>query len=105
MALVTERTQDNILYLELNGRIDSTNADQAEEQIKAIRGAHPDLKFVLDAEKLEYLSSAGLRVVLRLRKDAADLKIINVSRLHVPGFHDRITVEQAFRPPRWMAVR
>ena len=102
MSLVTERIEDNVLYLELNGRIDSSNADQAEELIKAIKEAHPDLQSVLDAENLEYLSSAGLRVVLRLRKDMADLKIINVSTevyeiLDMTGFTDMLTVEKAFR--------
>ena len=102
MSLVTERIEDNILYLELNGRIDSSNAEQAEEQIKAIKAAHPDLQSVLDAENLEYLSSAGLRIVLRMRKDMADLKIINVNTevyeiLDMTGFTDMITVEKAFR--------
>ena len=102
MALVTERIEDNVLYLELNGRIDSSNADQAEELIKSIKEAHPNLQSVLDAENLEYLSSAGLRVVLRMRKDTADLKIINVSTevyeiLDMTGFTDMITVEKAFR--------
>ena len=102
MSLVTERIEDNVLYLELNGRIDSSNADQAEELIKAIKEAHPDLQSVLDAENLEYLSSAGLRVVLRMRKDTADLKIINVSTevyeiLDMTGFTDMLTVEKAFR--------
>ena len=102
MPLVTERIEDNILYLELNGRIDSSNADQAEELIKAIKEAHPDLQSVLDAEHLEYLSSAGLRVILRMRKDTADLKIINVNTevyeiLDMTGFTDMITVEKAFR--------
>ena len=102
MALVTERIEDNVLYLELNGRIDSSNADQAEELIKTIKAAHPELQSVLDAENLEYLSSAGLRVVLRMRKDTADLKIINVSTevyeiLDMTGFTDMITVEKAFR--------
>ena len=102
MSLVTERIEDNGLYLELNGRIDSSNAHQAEELIKAIKEAHPDLQSVLDAENLEYLSSAGLRVLLRMRKDAADLKIINVSSevydiLDMTGFTDMLTVEKAFR--------
>ena len=102
MSLVTERIEDNVLYLELNGRIDSSNAEQAEELIKAIKEAHPDLQSVLDAEHLEYLSSAGLRVVLRMRKDTADLKIINVSTevyeiLDMTGFTDMITVEKALR--------
>ena len=102
MSLVTERIEDNVLYLELNGRIDSSNAEQAEELIKAIKAAHPDLQSVLDAEHLEYLSSAGLRVVLRMRKDTANLKIINVSTevyeiLDMTGFTDMITVEKALR--------
>ena len=102
MALVTERIEDHVLYLELNGRIDSSNAQQAEELINAIKESHPDLQRVLDAENLEYLSSAGLRVVLRMRKDTADLKIINVSNevyeiLDMTGFTDMITVEKAFR--------
>ena len=102
MSLVTERIEDHILYLELNGRIDSSNADQAEEEIQAIKAAHPDLQSVLDAEHLEYLSSAGLRVILRMRKDTADLKIINVNTevyeiLDMTGFTDMITVEKAFR--------
>ena len=102
MPLVTERIEDSVLYLELNGRIDSSNAGQAEALIKAIREAHPNLQSVLDAEHLEYLSSAGLRVVLRMRKDISDLKIINVSTevyeiLDMTGFTDMITVEKAFR--------
>ena len=102
MSLVTKRIEDNILYLELNGRIDSSNADQAEEEIQAIKAAHPDLQSILDAEHLEYLSSAGLRVILRMRKDTADLKIINVNTevyeiLDMTGFTDMITVEKAFR--------
>ena len=51
MSLVTERIENNILYLELNGRIDSSNAEQAEEMIKTIKAAHPDMESVLDAEK------------------------------------------------------
>ena len=102
MSLVTERIEDNVLYLELNGRIDSSNAEQAEARIKAIRQAHPELNVVLDAENLEYLSSAGLRVVLRMRRDMAELKIINVSSevyeiLDMTGFTDMLTVEKAFR--------
>ena len=102
MSLVTERIENNVLYLELNGRIDSSNAEQAEALIKEIKQAHPDLQSVLDAENLEYLSSAGLRVILRMRKDAADLKIINVSNevyeiLDMTGFTDMLKVEKAFR--------
>ena len=68
MALVTERIENNILYLELNGRIDSSNAEQAETLINDIKAAHPGVPSVLDAEKLEYLSSTGLCVFLMMAK-------------------------------------
>ena len=102
MSLVTKRIEDNVLYLKLNGRIDSSNAEQADEQIKAILEEYPDLPVTLDAEKLEYLSSAGLRVILRLRKNGAVPKIINVNSelyeiLDMTGFTDMFPVEKAFR--------
>ena len=102
MSFVTERVEENVLYLELNGRIDSSNAEQVEEQIKAIREANPVMPIVLDAGNLEYLSSAGLRVILRLRKDVDVPKIINVNTelyeiLDMTGFTDMFNVEKAFR--------
>ena len=99
MSLVTERIENNILYLELNGRIDSSNADKAEELIKAIREAHPNLQSVLDAENLEYLSSAGLRVLLAAQKKAKNsMKLTNVCELvmevfEMTGFADIFVIE------------
>lgn len=102
MSLVTERLEGQTLYIELNGRIDSSNAEKAEALARQIKQAHPGMDCVYDAEKLEYLSSAGLRVLLRLRKEASDLKIINVNSevyeiMDMTGFTDLLTVEKAFR--------
>ena len=102
MSFVTERVEDNILYLALNGHIDSSNAEQVEAEIKAIRGVHPETPVIFDAANLEYLSSAGLRVILRLRKEVAVPKIINVNTelyeiLDMTGFTDMFVVEKAFR--------
>ena len=102
MSFVTERVEDNILYLALNGHIDSSNAERVEAEIKAIRGAHPETTVIFDAANLEYLSSAGLRVILRLRKEVAVPKIINVNTelyeiLDMTGFTDMFVVEKAFR--------
>ena len=101
MSLVTERIENNILYLELNGRIDSSNADQAETLIKSIKAAHPDLTCVIDAERLEYLSSAGLRVLLSAHKVMSckgGMKVTNVNEIvqevfEVTGFSDILTIE------------
>ena len=73
------RTDKDILYISLVGRIDASNAADVEKKINEIRSANQGMHTVLDADNLEYVSSAGLRVVLRLRKEEPKLAIINVS--------------------------
>ena len=102
MATVTKRIENDTLYLELAGRVDTSNADQIEQSIQRIRTENPTANCVLDAEKLEFISSAGLRIILRLLKELKQLKIINVNSdvyeiLDMTGFTDMLTVEKAFR--------
>ena len=99
---VTYRLDKDILYVAIAGRIDATNAAEAEEKIFSIKQANPGKHTVLDADKLEYISSAGLRVILRLRKEEPKLAMINVAAdvydvLDMTGFTDMITVEKAYR--------
>ena len=76
---VTYRIDKDILYISIEGRIDASNAPVAEEKIFAIKNDNPGKHVVLDADYLEYISSAGLRVILRLRKEEPKLAIINVA--------------------------
>ena len=99
---VTYRIDKNILYIAVEGRIDASNAADAEEKIFAIKNDNIGKHTVLDAEKLEYISSAGLRVILRLRKEEPKLAIINVVSdvyevLEMTGFTDMITIEKAYQ--------
>ena len=99
---VTYRVDKDILYIALEGRIDATNAAEAEEKIFAIKNENPDKHTVIDADKLEYISSAGLRVILRLRKEEPKLAIINVASdvyevFDMTGFTDMVTVEKAYQ--------
>ena len=66
------------LTIALKGRIDSGNAADIEKEIQDQLGSADVKSLILDAENLEYISSAGLRVILRLRKKYPDLKVINV---------------------------
>ncbi|MBO4289809.1 MAG: anti-sigma factor antagonist [Lachnospiraceae bacterium] len=90
------------ITIALNGRIDSNNAAQAENGIlKELEGKAP-AEVVLDAEQLEYISSAGLRVILRLKKRWKDIRIVNVNSdiyeiLDMTGFTEMMTVEKAYR--------
>ena len=99
---VTCRIDKDILYIAVEGRIDASNAAEAEEKIFCIKNDNPGKHTVVDADKLEYISSAGLRVILRLRKEEPQLAIINVAAdvydvFDMTGFTDMVTIEKAYR--------
>ena len=99
---VTFRLDKDILYIAVEGRIDASNAAEAEEKIFSIKNDNPEKHIVVDADKLEYISSAGLRVILRLRKEEPKLAIINVASdvyevFDMTGFTDMVTVEKAYQ--------
>ena len=95
-------TENNRLTLYPEGRIDSNNALQAEKEFfEAVSGF--DGEVLIDAEGLEYISSAGLRVLMRLRKSLnRDVSIINVSSgvyeiLETTGFTELFEVSKRMR--------
>ena len=90
------------LTIELEGRIDSGNAAAVESEFNDAIGEKKPSAIVLDAERLDYISSAGLRIILRLRKKYPDLRIINVKSdvyevLEMTGFTEMMTIEKAYR--------
>ena len=93
---------DNQLKIDLSGHIDSSNAPATETELMAVRESQPHEGLILDLKDLAYISSAGLRIVLRLRKLEPALKLINVSAevyeiLDMTGFTEMIPVEKAYR--------
>ena len=101
MSKIDYRTDKDILYISLDGRIDASNAADVEKEINAVRKANEGLHTVLDADTLEYISSAGLRIMLRLRKEEPKLAIINVSPevysvFEMTGFTEMMTVEKTY---------
>ena len=98
---VTYRVDKDILYIAIEGRVDASNAALTEEKIFAIKNDNPGKYIVIDADNLEYISSAGLRVILKVRKEEPKLAIINVSSdvyevFDMTGFTDMVTVEKAY---------
>ena len=90
------------MTIELKGRIDSNNASRVEEQIRGELAGFSGGELTLDAAELAYISSAGLRVLLRLRKQYADMRIVNVNSevyeiLDMTGFTEMMPVEKAYR--------
>ena len=97
MNIVTEKTGD-ALVVTLEGRLDTTTAPRLEEALKVSLDGVTDL--TLDLEKLEYLSSAGLRVLLAAQKTMnkhGTMTVTNVNEtiqeiFEVTGFTDILTI-------------
>ena len=101
MFTISTEKENNCCIVKLNGRIDSTNAADAEAMITgAIDGFTGEL--VLDVQDLNYISSAGLRVILRLKKANAATKIINANSdvyeiFDMTGFTEMMDISKAYR--------
>ena len=102
MNLIDHRRDGDTLYLIPKGRIDSGNAAQADSEITEILSQEEPCSVVIDADGLAYISSAGLRVVLRVRKEHPELKIVNTSSeiyeiMDMTGFTEMMPVEKGYR--------
>ena len=102
MNNVNYKADGNALTIRLSGHIDSANAGAVEEAIAAARsgGAYADV--TVDCSELKYISSAGLRVILRLRKDIPELKVVEVSPevydiFEMTGFTEMMDIQKAYR--------
>lgn len=88
---------NNELYVSLEGRLDTTTAPELEKFF----GENYDgtISLVLDCEKLIYVSSAGLRVLLSAhKKTQKEMKLINVCELvmevfEMTGFSNILVIE------------
>ena len=100
MSAITEGVY--AMLIRLTGRIDSNNASRVEKEILAQLDGEKGPELTLDASGLDYISSAGLRAVLRLKKSYPALRIVNVNSevyeiLDMTGFTQMMTVEKAYR--------
>ena len=96
---ITKNIKDSELDIQLRGRLDTSTAPQLEEEIKhSINGIKT---FILDLNDLEYMSSAGLRIILSAQKTMnkqGKLIIRNVNDtimevFEMTGFADILSIE------------
>ena len=95
---ITKNAEASKLTLAIEGRIDTTTAPDFEKEIDAITDA---TELVLDFSGVEYISSAGLRVVLKAQKlmnKNGKMKLTNVNDdvmdvFDITGFLDILTIE------------
>ncbi len=97
-----QQNKTEAVTIVLTGRIDSSNAPAVEKEIFAQLEGKTAAPVVMDASALDYISSAGLRVLLRVKKTHPDLAITGVNAevyeiLDMTGFTEMMTVEKAYR--------
>ena len=96
---ITTNLNDKALEIALEGRLDTMTAPELEAELKNDMGGAESL--TLDFSKLDYISSAGLRVLLSAHKAMSSkggMKVKNVNEivqevLDVTGFSDILTIE------------
>ena len=91
-----------VLQIDLQGRIDSNNSTDVESEIMSIINENAHQALVLDLDELEYISSAGLRIILKLKKLDNSLKIVNVSSevyeiFDMTGFTEMMEITKAYK--------
>jgi len=96
---INKQKNGSSLTLSVQGRLDTTTAPELEKEIKT--GLEGVTELVMDFEGLDYISSAGLRVLLsaqKLMSKQGSMKVIHVNDLvmevfEVTGFSDILTIE------------
>ena len=99
MLNIEKKINGTELTVTLNGRLETTTAPQLESTVKESLDGVTALNF--DMEALEYVSSAGLRVLLSAQKimnKQGEMKVTHVSEtimeiFEVTGFSDILTIE------------
>jgi len=99
MLNTTKTVEDGKAVFSLEGRLDTVTAPDLEKDLKATLDGISDL--TLDFEKLAYISSAGLRVLLSAQKQMSrqgSMRLLNVNEtimeiFEVTGFSDILTIE------------
>ena len=99
MLNISKTAEDGKAVFTLEGRLDTITAPQLEKELKATLDGVKEL--TLDFEKLDYISSAGLRVLLATQKTMAKQGAMKLTRVgeavmdifEVTGFSDILTIE------------
>lgn len=76
-AHMNGRHENGTLVIDLVGRVDAGNAREVEAELNELTVGIQDA--IIDASGLDYISSAGLRILLKLRKRLHSLSVIEAS--------------------------
>ena len=93
---------DGVLNVALEGRLDTDASVKFDAEIAQISKSNPHESMIIDAQKLEYVASSGLRTVLKLAKTEKNFSVENVSPnvynvFEMTGFSRIINIRKALR--------
>ena len=99
MLNITKKLENGVLDIALDGRLDTNTAPEFQKEVEPMLGGIS--KLTLDCEKLDYISSAGLRVLLTFEQTLEDqgkkMELRNVNDIihdvfDVTGFLEIMTI-------------
>ena len=96
---IVKNIENGKVVLEIAGRLDTTTAPELEKELENLLSEANELVF--DMSELEYISSAGLRVLLKAQKTMnvkGNMKVTHVTEsimevFEITGFLDILTIE------------
>ena len=99
MLNITKKTDGGSLYIKLEGHLDSLTSGYLENELMSEMDKMTSI--TLDFKDLEYVSSAGLRVLLNLQQrmeDKGEVRILNVNKnvmevFELTGFNEIMNIE------------
>lgn len=101
IVILDNRTEDEV-KLSLNGRIDAQNANEVASTIDGFLSGFEGQRLLVVCTNLKYISSAGLRIFLKLKKTYPDIRIVEVSNdvydiFEMTGFTVIFDVERSYK--------
>jgi len=96
---ITKKQNGTTLEIALEGRLDTTTSPELEKELDDVLDGVEEL--IMDFSNLEYISSAGLRVLLSVHKalhNKGRMKVVNPNEIvrevfEVTGFDNILTIE------------
>ena len=100
MLNINKQAENGKLVIALEGRLDTTTSPVLEVELKSSLDGVTEL--IMDFEKLEYISSAGLRFFMQLKRESeakgGSIRITHLNEdvddiFRMSGFHNLFTIE------------
>ena len=91
--------KDNKLIIYLEGELNSSNSEEVEQEIDGYLASGGFTGIILDFDNLKYISSAGLRIIARIKQNYDDLLLDKMSSdvyeiFEMVGFTDMIEIHR-----------